>query len=469
VSDPNPTAFVESFKGVFTVAPGGEVRILDRDALRGGPADRLAHAAVFGPPPEMEAARWLLRGLCRAAGVLPASIQTLYEAMGRREAGGFTTPALNLRGMTYDMARAAMSAMRRLDAGPVVFELARSEMGYCFQTPAEYASVVMAAALREGIAGPLFIQGDHFQVNAKKYHAGGEAREGELKTLRRLVVDAVEAGFYNIDIDASTLVVLERPSVLEQQRDNFEQQADFTALVRRSQPAGVVVSVGGEIGEVGGKNSTPEEFRAFMAGFREVYAARADGAAGISKISVQTGTTHGGVPLADGTIARVKIDFDCLRTISEIARREYGMAGAVQHGASTLPADAFGHFPKNGAAEVHLATEFQNILLDHPEFPKNLRAEMYAWLRENCADERKPGMTDEQFYYKTRKKTWGPFKRATWDLPARLRETLRASLEQKLEFLFRQLNVAGGRAAVEKHVKPADVRPAAPPWLASRG
>ena len=455
-------AFIDSLKDVFTLSPGGEVALHKPEALKGPVTDRLANAAVFGDPEEKEAARFLIRELCALKGIRPASIQSLYEAMGRGEAGGFTTPALNLRGVAYDMGRAAVAAGLRLDAGPIVFELARSEMGYAFMDPAEYAIVVMAAALREGMTGPLFIQGDHFQVSAKKYHAGGAAREAELKALQDLVKDGIAAGFYNIDIDASTLVLLERANVKEQQRDNFEMQAEFTALVRAAQPKGVVVSVGGEIGEVGGKNSTPEEFRVFADSFNEVFAEKGAGAPGMSKISVQTGTTHGGVPLPDGSIAKVKIDFETLRKISEIARKEYGMAGAVQHGASTLPAEAFGEFPRNGAAEVHLATEFQNIVLDHPEFPKDLRAEIYAWLRTTCADERKPEMSDEQFYYKTRKKCWGPFKAQTWGLPDRTRETIRASLQSKFEFLYSQLRVGGGRATVEKFVKPAEVRAAAP-------
>lgn len=459
-------AFIESFKNAFTVSPAGEVSISDPGALRGEATDRLVRAAVFGPEGEREAARWLLRELCRLTGIHSTSIQPLYEAMGRGEASGFTTPALNLRGMVYDMARAAMRAARKLEAGPVVFELARSEMGYTFQEPAEYAAVVHAAALREGMTGPLFIQGDHFQVNAKKYHAGGETREKELAALRDLVTRAVEAGFYNIDIDSSTLVVLDREGIKEQQRDNFERQAEFTALVRRLQPEGVEISVGGEIGEVGGKNSTPEEFRVFTESFQETFSA-AGFSKGMSKISIQTGTSHGGVVLPDGSVAEVSIDFNCLREISAIARKEYGMAGAVQHGASTLPADAFSQFPAHDAAEVHLATEFQNMMLDHPEFPAELRREIYAWLGENCQGDRKEGWTDEQFYYKTRKKGWGPFKAQVWDLPAATREAIGSALEDKFAFLFEQLRVKGGRSLVDRFVKPVEIRRQAPPSVVS--
>ena len=89
----------------------------------------------------------------------------------------------------------------------------------------------------------------------------------------------------------------------------------------------------------------------------------------ISKVSIQTGTSHGGVPLPDGSMAKVSIDFDTLDRLSTVARDEYGMAGCVQHGASTLPDDAFHHFPEHGTAEIHLATGFQNILYDGGGLP----------------------------------------------------------------------------------------------------
>jgi hypothetical protein len=79
-------------------------------------------------------------------------------------------------------------------------------------------------------------------------------------------------------------------------------------------------------------------------------------------------------------------------------------SGAVQHGASTLPDEAFDRFPAIGTAEIHLATGFQNIIYDSPNLPKSLRNQIYDYLNENMASERKSTDTDEQFLYKTRKK-----------------------------------------------------------------
>src|ERR671938_677564 len=95
------------------------------------------------------------------------------------------------------------------------------------------------------------------------------------------------------------------------------------------EPEGVTISVGGEIGEVGTQNSTVEELRAFMDGFnRTLKGKAAPGTPGLSKISVQSGTSHGGVVLPDGSIADVKLDLDTLERLSTVARKEYGLAGA---------------------------------------------------------------------------------------------------------------------------------------------
>ena len=453
---------LDSWRGVLEVNDGGEVLVKDAVRLRGEVIDPLVRVAVFAASEkERDKARVLIWEAARQTGIRPWSIQTLYEAMGREEAGGFTTPAINLRGIVYDKARAVIRSVRKNRVGPFIFELARSEMGYTFQRPSEYATVVIAAAVKEGFDGPLFIQGDHYQVNAKKFAQGGQTRDSEIQELKDLISESIAAGYGNIDIDASTVVDLAKTTLKEQQRDNFATSAELAAHTRKMEPAGMTVSIGGEIGEVGLKNSTPGELRAYMDGFMQELGARSDGGAkmkGPSKISIQTGTSHGGVPLPNGSVAEVKIDFAVLREISIISRREYGMAGAVQHGASTLPSEAFDQFPRATTAEVHLATDFQNMVMEHPVFPRDLCARMYAWLDANCADERKPGMTPEQFYYKTRKKAWGPFKQEAWDLPEAVRAELRAALETKFDLLFAKLGVVDTLGVVQKHVKAGEFK-----------
>ncbi len=379
-------------------------------------------------------------------GVFLSSIHQFYAARGKGEFSGFTVPAINLRSMTYDLARALFRVAKKNNCSAFIFEIAKSEMGYTAQPPVEFSSVIVAAAVKEGYAGPVFIQADHTQVNHKKYL---ENPEKELDALKALIAEAVDAGFYNIDIDSSTLVDLAQTDIKKQQYLNYEVCAKLTQFIRQIQPRGVEVSVGGEIGEVGSKNSTPEDLRAFMEGFKERLR---KGRTGISKISVQTGTSHGGVVLPDGSIAQVKLDFETLKTLSRIAREEFGLAGAVQHGASTLPAEAFHHFPETDTAEVHLATEFQNMIYESKYFPADLKAKIYEWLKVNAASERKQGETEEQFFYKTRKKALGPFKKEIMGMPQVTRDAIAAELEVKFEFLFKQLNAINNKELVDKYV-----------------
>jgi fructose/tagatose bisphosphate aldolase len=440
---------------------GSGIEVRDEARLRGELMDDLAFAAAFAEDETREAARWTIWSASQALGCGSASIHDLYLARGRGEFDptAFTVPAINVRATTYLTARQAFGAALERDAAAVIFEIAKSEMAYTDQRPAEYTAVILAAALREGWRTPVFLQGDHFQFNRTKWSADPAP---ELEGIMDLTREAIAAGFLNIDIDSSTLVELDRPTVPEQQQVNADNTAKLTRLIRELEPDGVTISIGGEIGEVGKSNSTEEELRAYLDEYRR---SLGDQLVGVSKVSIQTGTSHGGVPMPDGSIAEVKIDFDTLDRLSRVAREEYGLAGCVQHGASTLPEDAFHHFPEHGTAEVHLATGFQNILYDAGGLPGELRAEMLDWCVSNCADERKDGETDEQFLYKTRKKAIGPFKRQLWTLPDEAAAEIAANLREKFGLLFDELGIAGTRELVSRHVTPAPVPRPIPPAL----
>ncbi len=450
----NVKELLTSLQGIVSVT-AGQLQLQDEGKLRSQAIDSLVYNAVFGSDEVKAAARWIIWESGQQLGVLPSSIQGLYEARGRGEAGGgYTVPAMNLRALTYDVSRGAIRAAMQRNVGPFIFEIARSEMGYTDQRPDEYATVLIAAAIREGYRGPLFVQGDHFQANRKRWEKDAAAEIGGIK---KLIDEAIPAGFYNIDIDTSTLVDLSQPTVDTQQHNNFANAADLTAYIRSHEPKGITISVGGEIGEVGGKNSTPEELRAYMKGYQEELHRKGSDLKGISKISIQTGTEHGGVVLPDGRIADVALDFGVLKSLSQMARSEYGLAGAVQHGASTLPDEAFHKFVEAECCEVHLATAFQNMLYESRTFPDQLRQQMYDYLHRELADQKKEGQTEEQFLYKTRKNAFGPFKKQLWDLPQATRDALGKELEEKFAFYYQQLAVANTRELVDRWIKPVRV------------
>ena len=168
------------------------------------------------------------------------------------------------------------------------------------------------------------------------------------------------------------------------------------------------------------------------------------------------------MPLPDGSVAEVKLDFDVLRRLGEVART-YGLAGAVQHGASTLPDELFHRFPAVETAEIHLATGFQNALFEHQAFPAELHREIESYCFSNALDERKSDQTDQQFVYTTRKKAIGPFKRQLWDLATK--DEILAAQRRKIGFLFTELGVNGSREMVERYIRPVELRTPAPDGL----
>jgi len=397
--------------------------------------DELIYSAIFSPDETVKkSSRTSIRKLAEEKGVKLASINDLYMSIGQGKVSGFTVPAINVRTLTYDLVRQVFQIMKEKKVGPVIFEIARSEIKYTEQQPDEYTVSVLAAAIKENYVGPVFVQGDHYQFSAKNFAAN---KQDEIDKIKELIKKSIDAGFYNIDIDASTLVDLSKTELIEQQRNNYEMTALLTEYIRSIQPKEVVISIGGEIGHIGGVNSNVADFETFMDNYLKLI--KDKNLVGVSKVSVQTGTSHGGIPLPDGTIAEVKLDFNVLKSITESARSKYKIGGSVQHGASTLPNDLFHNFPTYNTLEIHLATGFQNIVYDHMD-PK-LKQEIYEWLKVNCKDEQKEGQTEDQFLYKTRKKALGPFKNKIWTQEAKYKDETLAALKTQFEYLFTQLNL----------------------------
>ena len=433
---------------------GTTVKVTDADKFRQN-VGKLVERSALGSGLTVGWSRYLVRCAALELGVIPASIHDLYMARGRGDAPmTFSTPAFNLRALSYHAARAMFRAANKINAGAFIFEVARSEIGYTAQRPAEYSTNILGAAIAEGFTGPVFIQGDHFQVSAKKYAANEAA---ELQAVRDLILEAVAAGFYNIDVDTSTLVDIKLPTVPEQQALNSKLSAELSAFIRENEPEGVTISIGGEIGEVGTENSTEPELRAYMDAYNDNMKKLAPGKPGLSKISVLTGTSHGGTVLPDGSIADVTIAFDVLRDLSRVARNEYGMGGTVQHGASTVAEENFNKFVQHEAIEVHLATNFMTMFFDN--IPGDLKQEMYAWLDSNNAADRKPNMTDEQFYYKVRKNAVGPFKDKAYALPQDAHDKLGAAWEAQFDKLFNLLGMKDTKQYVGEFVKAVKVAP----------
>jgi hypothetical protein len=424
--------------------------------------DRWAETAALAEPQARALAIWAIRQAALAADIVPCSVQELYLARAAGTWSGRTVPAMNLRGWTYHTCRSVFRAARDLDAKLFIFEQAVGEWLYAEQPPAEYTAGVLAAALREGHRGPVFLQADHDQVDAK---ALKKDRDAEVRRLETIMREQVAAGYYSIDIDASTVVDLSLATVREQQRLNAELTAHFTQFIRSIEPNGVTISLGAEIGEVGHDNTTPEELREFMAVYLEDLAARGKKLIPVSKISINSGTYHGGKMQADGRLAPVTVDYALLQTISDICRQSFNMGGAVQHGASTLPGVQLAKFPGTGTVEIHLALGFNNLIFDHPSLPQALKDQIRDYTFANHAHERGADDNDTQFFYNSRKKAWKVMKKPFWDMGSKAEEEIMTSLQAMFRDMFTWMNVGATSDLVAAHTTVTKVAPPQPEVL----
>lgn len=424
---PPVKAHITSLFSALEFVESGVLTIKDTEIVQHSVAG-LAEIAAFGELPGQQSAHKLAWQLALACGIFPASIDELYRKISTGEVRKFTVPAMNMRAIAYHSARAVFGAMRDHNVGAAIFELSRGEIAFTGQRPMEYATVILCAAIAEGHKGPLFLQGDHFQVSASRYAVDPQR---ELITIKKLIAEAVEAGFFNIDIDTSTLVDMSFETVDEQQRPNYLLSAELFNFVRKLEPEGVTISLGGEIGEVGEDNSTVEEVNAFLAG---VNAHLDPDTAGLTKLSIQSGTKHGGNVLKDGSFGEMLVDFDLITRLTSACRSHSGVAGCVQHGASMLTLEKLGQLPESACIEVHLAAAFLNAVYD--QLPAQLVALADEWATEHFADEWTTDWSRAQFLHHARRYPIGHFKREWWDASECHEELYTTVYDQAVGYFF---------------------------------
>ena len=447
---------------VVEVSPDNKVKIINQDKLINNLIDKLVYEATFNLNKEVvDFCRFLIKETAFQKKIFLASIFNYYEHKAK-DNNKITVPAINIRGMTYNTAQAVFQAVKNKKVTAFILEIAKSEIKYTDQLPAEYVTSILAAAIKKDYQGLLFLQGDHFQISLERYQ---EDPEQEREKIKQLIKQAVEAGFYQIDLDMSTLVDWSKQDYREQQEANYKETAILTGYVRDLErelgldKQGIVINLGGEVGEIGkgikGRNSTVDDLKAFMDGYLKELARLSKEKKyqlqGITKIAIQTGTCHGGIRDGKGNLIKeVKLSFNALAEVGQVARQKYSLAGVVQHGASTLNPDYFSVFTgkpsslnfnisedlltkenikvlaENPVAEVHLATAYQDTIFDHPDFPEQLSQEIKAWVLENYPVKQNEDL--EKTYKSNRKHAWGPFKLKLWNLPLEIQEKIQQTL-----------------------------------------
>ena len=358
-----------------------------------------------------------------------SSIQKYYEFF-KKEKIDFTVPAINIRTLTKDVAKTLFRAAKKERVKFFIIEIARSEINYTKQTPREYFLNIKKAAKEENFQGEIFLQGDHFQINKEDYF-NNKKNKKEITFLKNLILDAIKNKFYQIDLDFSPL---------KDEKENAFLTCEFLNFIRKKEPKNIKIALGAEVGEIGDKNTTKEQLKNFLNYYQKfLFEKKILPEYGIIKLAVQIGTKHGGFVDKFGKLHNPKIDFKLLNSLSKIIK-ENNLAGLSFHGASTLSEKILQKLPEYNVLEVHLATQFQNIILDSKYFPSTLKEKMYQWLKENF--QKKEEESEMQFYYRVRKYALGKFKKEISNISQKNIDKICEELEEKFISLFRVLKVS---------------------------
>ncbi len=315
------------------------------------------------------------------------STKKLYQAMAKGSVSGFTVPAFNIRTLTFDLIRALLRAAKKEKVGAFIMEIAQSELMYTRQSLQEFSENCVKAVKAEKYKAPIFLQADHFKCLDEQCL--------NIREMEGLIKQAIMARFYNIDIDCSKMSL----------RGNINRTNTLIKYINDNAQNDIEISIGGEIGEIGGSNTTVLELEKFLSKVK-----------GISKVAVQTGTSH-----AKGG----QINWELLEQLNNKAK-EHGLAGVVQHGASTLPEGELAQLPRVGVCEVHLATGIMDTILESQHFPEELGDRINS------------------------KHDLGVFKEDILNIPQTTIDKIAEEVEAEFVNFFKLLNVIGSLDLVEK-------------------
>jgi len=348
--------------------------------------------------------------------------------------------------VSFHMARSAVRAADALGVPHIIFELALSEVGYTGQQKDEYVALVKAAYISLGIKNrKIYLQADHYQLDPKKY---AEDSDKEMQRIKSAITKALENEVYNIDIDSSKFETADPDkSDRENQLENARLTAELFHFIRtyeKEHSLPCLVSIGGEVGEVGGENTKYPQVNAYLEMLHEQSEALGSGGDhGLDKVSINVGSAHGGVLGADGKpLDTVPLDFTAhhdLYMVGKDPKNPDKHVLPVQHGASTLPKKYFSLFPAMHVAEVHLATGFQNIVWEVLEKEDNVLYEKMKLMVSEKFGEKIVGHKTEAIGFMKERKRVTEFVKKDLLLSGSV-EAMELALEEDFTTIFHSLH-----------------------------
>jgi hypothetical protein len=146
-----------------------------------------------------------------------------------------------------------------------------------------------------------------------------------------------------------------------------------------------------------------------------------------------------------------QIDQELLADFAKIARELYSLVGIGIDDIASMEPEQLERMPKSGVIELLINDRLQNIIFDHSNFPLGLREEIHSHIETHHSEERRTNWTDEEFYFRFRKKAWGAFKKQLWAMDERSKHAILADVETEIGMLFDKLGLLNTRKLIEKY------------------
>ncbi len=442
----------ESLQGVVKLHHGSELQLLIPQMFRGELVDRFVYTSVLGSTGKLRhLCSQIIRSAALAHGIWCDSIHAFYHANAVSRARSIVVPAFNVRGLTYSTIRSIFRVAQKLDTGPFIIEISPAEMNHTQQRSDELAACVLGAALRENYSGPVFLQGDHFRLDPRRCQSD---LKSEVNRLQALVLDAIHNGFFNFDIDATSVATSDTDSQSEKELPYLKLVADFCTFIRHHQPEGITIALGLEFANLRAVLQNADALLSEFMDFNKLLA-RSGSAASVSKYNIHL-EAHSGTGTGPAQTDRPQMPSfasdECAitREFAETLRTAHGVCGLELHSNSTIPDVFLPLLSACGVVEAHLGTRLQDVVLDHPRFPIGLTEEIHSFLETHCSMESRTGLSQEQFYYLARKKAWGPFKKAICTLDERTKSAILQDVEREITMNFEKLGAFSQRKRMDE-------------------
>ncbi len=336
------------------------VVVRDQKRFRDFILDRLVKWALTHPDLEARGhLSWLLRTVAQNSGVVPSSRAAFYTKKGKGSFDRMTIPVFEISGLTYEGARQLFRSAGANNARAFVLSIPREEAQKSARAVDNFVTIGLAAALREGVTGPLFFEA------ALPLRKGPYENDpsGEWSALKTLAKNAVAAGVFNFRIDMSPLTEFSGATFEDQHAANADRTVDLIRVIRDVEPKEVSISIAGTLVTAPQRMPGIDDLRAFLDRVIRELKVEARNPIGLSHLLLGGVNEKFVTPPPFVPAPEDKRPVWEMEQCSELATSAYHLAGISVVGEETWSDAFYEYFPRANAAEfVWKRTETADLI-----------------------------------------------------------------------------------------------------------